>query len=237
MEPKIIYEDRSLLIIDKPAGFIVNQAATVKGQKVLQEWLVNKDYLLAKSKEYRAGIVHRLDKETSGLIVVAKKKEAFEKLQLAFKERKVAKTYVALVHGKVEKEGKIEAPVGRLPWRRDRFGVLAGGRKATTNYKAVSFYKKDGETFSLIKVYPETGRTHQIRVHLKCLGHPIVSDSFYAGRRTAKKDRAFCPRLFLHASNLSFTHPETGRRVEFSSRLPLELEKTLGVLEKIANVP
>lgn len=232
MEPKIVFEDEYLMVLEKPAGWIVNEAETTKGQLVLQSWLDKLDYPLAKSKEYRSGIVHRLDKETSGLMLVAKTKEAFEGLQRAFKERKVHKTYTALVHGSVmPKEGSVEAPVGRLPWRRDRFGVLPGGRNAETQYTVNNIlYRgegKDKESFGLMELNPKTGRTHQIRIHLKYLGHPIVADEFYAGRKTARNDRKWCPRLFLHASEISFDHPINRRNMAFKSDLPEDLKESL----------
>ena len=174
--------------------------------------------------------MHRLDKETSGILIVAKTKKAFENLQQQFKDRKISKTYTALVHGQVEpKEGTIEAPVGRLPWRRDRFGVLPGGREATTGYKVREYYKD----YTLLELKPKTGRTHQIRIHLKHLGHPVVADTFYAGRKTARADRLWCPRLFLHASGISFTHPETGKEISFKSKLPADLLQVLTNLKKV----
>jgi 23S rRNA pseudouridine1911/1915/1917 synthase len=230
LEPQIIFEDKTILVINKPALWIVNDAATTNGQQTLQFWLSrNFKFATARLKEYRSGIVHRLDKETSGILLVAKTKAAFENLQKQFKERKVAKKYLALVHGQVElKEGTIQAPVGRLPWRRDRFGVLPGGREAITKYKVQKFY--DGH--SLLELSPQTGRTHQIRIHLKYLGHPVVGDSFYAGRKTARADRKWCPRLFLHASEISFLHPQTGKGVVFKSQLPEDLKTALTSLDK-----
>ena len=234
MEPKIIYEDSSLLVLDKPAGWIVNEASTTKDQPVLQTWLSQKDYPLARSLAERRGIVHRLDKETSGIIIVAKTKSAFEALQRQFKERQVKKTYLALVHGVLdEKVGEIEAPVGRLPWRRDRFGVLPGGREALTSYQVIDYFTRDGEEYSLVEAKPKTGRTHQIRIHLKYLGHPVVADEFYAGRKTARRDRIWCPRLFLHAASIEFFHPERGQKVKFSSGLPADLAVALVTLEKL----
>jgi 23S rRNA pseudouridine1911/1915/1917 synthase len=231
VEPKIIFEDKDFLIVDKPAGVIVNDAETTKGKLTLQSWLSTLDYPLAKSKEERGGIVHRLDKETSGILIVAKTREAFNSLQREFKERSVEKIYIALVHGKVEPEkGTIEVSVGRLPWRRDRFGVLPGGREARTDYEVISFYKKDGEEYSLVEVKPKTGRTHQIRIHFKYLRYPLVSDSFYAGRKTARKDRTWCPRLFLHASRIKFKHPTTGKEVTFETSLPADLAGVLDLL-------
>lgn len=231
MEPKIIFEDDQVLILDKPAGMVVNRAESVKGVTT-QDWVGKKLKIKEGGIGGRAGIVHRIDKETSGILLVAKTPEAFENLQSQFKKREVEKKYLILVHGRVEpKEGEVEAPVGRLPWNRERFGVFPGGREAKTSYKKVGEYKKENEEFSLLEVKPETGRTHQIRVHLKYLGYPVVADSFYAGRKTSKEDRKWCPRLFLHAAEITFTHPETGNKVNFSSKLPEELEKAIKTLE------
>lgn len=236
MNPTIIFEDESILVLDKPSGWITNDASTTTTQPVVQTWLrENLKYPLVGDRERRDGIVHRLDKETSGLLVVAKTIKAFENLQSQFKERKVAKTYIALAHGEIlPSEGKIEASVGRLPWRRQRFGVLPGGREAVTNYKVIKTLENDSEKFSLVELYPKTGRTHQIRIHLKFIGHPIVGDNFYAGRKTSRDDRKWCPRLFLHAKSISFFHPESGETVKFESNLPEDLENTLLRLSMIS---
>jgi 23S rRNA pseudouridine1911/1915/1917 synthase len=236
MEPKIIYEDDSLLVLEKPAGWIVNDATTTTNQPTVQDWLRrNLKSQISNLKSFRRGIVHRLDKETSGILLVAKTKEAFEKLQQEFKGRGVEKTYTALVHGRVERDGVIEVPVGRLPWRRDRFGVLPGGREATTRYRVISNFQLPitNEKFTLLELKPKTGRTHQIRIHLKYLGHPIVADEFYAGRKTSRDDRKWCPRLFLHAGGIKFEHPETGKVMEFASKLPPDLQKTLQRLKLV----
>lgn len=229
MEPKIIYQDESFFVVDKPPGWITNEADTTTTQPVLQKWIrENYNYPLKGDIDMRDGIVHRLDKETSGIILVAKTKEAFEKLQSEFKSREVQKTYLALCHGKVEPtEGKIEANIGRLPWRRDRFGVLGNGRESVSEYKVLKFYPEERGGYSLVEFSPKTGRTHQIRVHAKHIGHAIVSDEFYAGRKTSRNDRKFCPRLFLHAASIKFIHPETGKPVEFKSELPEDLELVL----------
>lgn len=237
-DPKIIFEDDHLMVIDKPSGWIVNESETTKNQKVLQSWLKNQNYPISKSRGYRSGIVHRLDKETSGVLLVAKTTKSFKILQSQFKDRKVKKVYTALTHGKLEpKTDTIKAPVGRLPWNRERFGVLPGGRSAETKYTVVDYYqhKEHKEVrplnFSLVELKPKTGRTHQIRIHLKYLGHPIVGDDFYAGRKTARVDRKWCPRLFLHASGITFRHPETYKKVSYQSSLPLDLKKALDTLK------
>ncbi len=237
MEPKIIFEDDSFFIIDKPAGYITNEADTTTSQPVIQTWIrENFEYPLKGNREARDGIVHRLDKETSGVLVIAKTKEAFEKLQSEFKSREVQKTYIALLHGKVEpEEGRIEVTIGRLPWRRDRFGVLAGGRESVTEYKVIKFYKGNNGGHTLVEFSPKTGRTHQIRIHAKHIGHAIVGDEFYAGRKTARNDRKWCPRLFLHAAGIKFIHPVTGKEVEFTSPLSRDLESSLHAISTPLN--
>lgn len=242
MEPEILFEDEEVLAINKPAGMVVNRAQSAK-EPTVQDWV--ESYLKTEDRRRktdgedgrqkadidfikRSGVVHRLDKETSGVLLIAKTVEAFRELQRQFKDREVEKTYIALVHGKVEpQEGVIRAPVGRLPWNRERFGVLAGGREAETGYRVIKVVEgtKDIKgSFSLVEWYPKTGRTHQIRVHAKSINHPIVADSFYAGRKTAKRDRQWCPRLFLHANRLAFTHPKSGKRISVEAPLQKELQ-------------
>ena len=155
----------------------------------------------------RNGVVHRLDKETGGVMILAKTPEEYVRLLSLFRERKVKKTYLALVHGLVnDDEGVIDQPLGRLPWNRTRFGVLAGGREAVTKYKVLERWQKVkptpdamAEDFSLVELHPQTGRTHQIRVHLLSIGHPIVGDPVYAGRKLIKQDEKWCGRMCLRA--------------------------------------
>jgi 23S rRNA pseudouridine1911/1915/1917 synthase len=232
MDPKIIFEDDSLFVIEKPSGWIVNEASTTKDQPVLQTWLRTFNYPLANNEVFRHGIVHRLDKETSGVLLVAKTEDAFTKLQAEFKAREVQKTYVALVHGRIDESGEIDAPLGRLPWRRDRFGIVAGGRTSLTMYTPLQFFPGNNAGHTLVEFHPKTGRTHQIRVHCKYIGHAIVADEFYAGRKTARNDRKWCPRLFLHAASIKFTHPVTGKEVEFKSELSEDLKSVLEKLQK-----
>lgn len=235
--PKIIFEDDSLFVLEKPTGWITNDASTTNNQPTIQSWLRNNLEFRINNLEFRNGIVHRLDKETSGILLVAKTKEAFEELQRQFKERLVSKVYTALVHGKISHlTGVISEPVGRLPWRRDRFGVLPGGREAITRYRVITNHQSPitQELFSLLELAPKTGRTHQIRIHLKHLGYPIVADDFYAGRKTARNDRKWCPRLFLHAGEIAFTHPKTKKQVEFKAEIPQDLRETLSKLLKLA---
>lgn len=233
-QPKIIFEDESFFVVDKPSGWITNDADTTTTQPVLQTWVRdNFDYPLKGNREMRDGIVHRLDKETSGIVIVAKTIDAFTKLQSEFKNREISKTYIALLHGKLTPEvGEINATVGRLPWHRSRFGVLAGGRESTTGYKVLEFFPGNNAGHTLVEFYPKTGRTHQIRIHSRHIGHAIVSDEFYAGRKTARNDRKWCARLFLHAASIKFIHPLTNKSVEFKSALPEDLENVLKTIKR-----
>ncbi len=242
MEPAIVFQDRFILVLDKPAGMVVNRVGATKRETIQDfveehsgwDWESLKAQKGTEGTEFlqRAGLVHRLDKETSGLLLVAKTEKAFKDLQRQFKKRRVEKRYLALVHGKVRpKKGKIEVPLSRSPRDRRKIGVLLGGRRAKTGYKVVSSWflvKNDRrQEFSLLELRPTTGRTHQIRVHLKFIGHPIVGDVTYAGRKTARQDRAWCPRQFLHAAQIAFTHPKTGKKAKFTSPLPADLRTAL----------
>lgn len=227
----ILFQDDSFMVINKPAGIVVDKAVTNKN-KTIQDWVQEScQFPISSNHLYRNGIVHRLDKDTSGVLIIAKTVEAFEELQRQFKERETGKTYVALVHGRIEKDGEIDEPVGRLPWNRERFGVYPGGKEAKTKYHVLRIMEHEGEQFTLLELHPETGRTHQLRVHLKHIGHPIVSDSFYAGRKTARNDQKWCPRLFLHAKSIEFKHPTTKEKVQYTAELPQDLQ---GVLDEIA---
>lgn len=244
MTISIVYEDADLLIVDKPAGITVNRAETTKHEITIQDWAEEKigitysEEVVTKEEggEYgsdfykRGGVVHRLDKETSGILILAKNQTAFDNLQMQFRERTVKKAYQAFAHGKITpKEGEINVPVGRLPWNRKQFGIVPGGRESKTLYKVLSYYKnpKNKELFTFIELYPHSGRTHQIRVHLKYIGHPIFSDFLYAGRKTARNDRKLLERVFLHAAKISFLHPRTQKVLSFESPLPKELSNLL----------
>lgn len=229
--PAVIFEDEELIVINKPSGLTVNRSDTTKNETTLQDFVskkVNFESLGPEDSDFvkRSGIVHRLDKETSGVILVAKNEETFSFLQGQFKERKVEKEYIALVHGIVSpKNGVIKVPVGRLPWNRTRFGVIAGGREAETFYEVISGFRLPilSEGVSLLRLHPKTGRTHQIRVHLKYFGHPVFGDSLYAGRKVSRRDRKVLDRLFLHAQSISFVHPKTKKTVSFTTKLPSDL--------------
>lgn len=240
---EIIFEDNDLFVINKPAGLVVNRAETVKGGTVqdwVQEWRKRGgDVILNDEKTdfyQRNGIIHRLDKDTSGLLIIAKNTKAFSELQRQFKEREIEKRYLALVHGDVKSEiGKIEAPVTRNPFNRKKFGVFLGGRPSVTEYRVLNRFEvkglKDKEIVNLVDVCPKTGRTHQIRVHFKYINHPLVSDEIYTGRKQLKKDLQWCPRLFLHAYYLKFKQPKTGKELVLKIDLPDDLNRVLKTLE------
>lgn len=235
LPPTILFEDPQVLVINKPAGWIVNRADTTTNQPVIENWLAeNFKFPIFEKPELRHGVVHRIDKETSGCLIIAKEESAFYELQRQFKERIVHKKYLALTHGELkEKSGEITAPVGRLPWRRDRFGVLPGGRDAFTSYQVVKEYEANNKQYSLVEAFPKTGRTHQIRIHLKYLGNPIVADQFYAGRKTSRHDRKWCPRLFLHSNYIEFMQPQTGKLVKVEAPLPEDLDLALKTLSPL----
>ena len=241
LTPRIIFQDNELLVLDKPAGMTVNKAESAK-ELTVQEWVENSYKLQVTSYELenemvrnfvaRAGIVHRLDKDTSGVLLVAKTLEAMVALQAQFKQRQIQKTYLALVHGWVSpEEGQISAAISRNPFERRKFGVFLGGRESTTDYRVVKTFDNPrlGQ-YSLVEAYPKTGRTHQIRVHFKFINHPVVADELYAGRKTSRNDKKWCPRHFLHAYKIELTHPVSQRQVDFVAPLPLELEEALAKL-------
>jgi len=230
MEIKKIFEDESLLVINKPSGLVVNNSQSTKNIVTLQDWLV--EHKIGMDVE-RNGIVHRIDKETSGILLIAKTSESMKFLQKQFKERAVEKVYRTLVHGRmISKEGRVIAPISRNPFNRTKFGVFVGGRESETRYEVVAEYKRGGQEFSYLKVFPKTGRTHQIRVHMKHLGHGVVADEFYAGRKTARNDRVWCSRLFLQAVTLRIKHPKSLKYLSFDIPLADDLKKVLSSLEK-----
>ena len=242
--PEIVFEDDSLLAVVKPFGMIVNRADTSRHEYTLQDWAIsNIKYKIPKIKNIeesdfmkRSGIVHRLDKETSGILLIAKKENVFKEIQRQFKERGVEKTYTALCHGQLMSDGSVSVPVGRLPWNRMRFGVVPEGRSATTDFRPEGIFRDPDDKnlkLTLVSVYPKTGRTHQIRVHMQYLGNPIYSDTLYAGRKVSVRDRKRLGRHFLHARKISFFHPVSHKRITISSDLPEDLQKFLDSLERI----
>jgi 23S rRNA pseudouridine1911/1915/1917 synthase len=227
----ILYQDEDLLVVDKPAGMVVHPAAGHASGTLVNALLHHVDDLSGIGGEKRPGIVHRLDRGTSGLMVVAKNDSAHEELSRQFHDREVEKEYFALVWGEVQAGRRIDAPIGRDPSNRKKMSARARrSREAVTRIIRVEKLR----VLTLVQVAIHTGRTHQIRVHLGAIGHPIVGDPLYGGvhRRVAGDLRAVThlERPFLHAARIVFTHPRDGRRMEFASELPDDLQKVLDEL-------
>jgi 23S rRNA pseudouridine1911/1915/1917 synthase len=227
----ILYQDADLLVINKPAGMVVHPAAGNRHGTLVNAVLYHCPDLEGVGGANRPGIVHRLDKDTSGVILVAKNDAAHRALQAQFQARLVRKTYWALVYGLLSPaQGEIVAPIGRDPRDRKRMAVTqSGSRPAATRYETLASYRlpATGERLSWLACHPLTGRTHQLRVHLAYVKHPIVGDEVYGTRR---KTAIRCPRQFLHAERISFRLPSTGEEVEFSAPLAEDLHSVLEML-------
>jgi 23S rRNA pseudouridine1911/1915/1917 synthase len=224
----VVYEDDDVIVIDKPAGMVVHPAAGHPGGTLVNAVLAHDPDLEGVGDEQRPGLVHRLDKDTSGLIVVAKNDRAHRHLQAQFKEREAHKLYLALVIGQPPSPtGRIEAPIGRDPKNRQRMAVTreAAGREAVTVYRTVESFDR----FTLLEAEPKTGRTHQIRVHLTFVGCPIAGDSLYSTPRTVNVNLPGLHRQFLHAAALALTLPSGAVRA-FKSPLPDDLADVLAYL-------
>ncbi len=221
----ILYEDDQVVVIDKPAGMVVHPAFGHTSGTLVNAVLARWPEVASFSTPERAGIVHRLDKETSGVILIAKSAPALDQLRAQFKGRDVEKRYVALVEGMPQTpEGLIDAPIGRDPNQRKRMAVTRDGRPATTEYHVIETYAHH----SLLDVFPKTGRTHQIRVHLAFIGCPVVGDNVYGPR----KQRIKMKRHFLHAAAITFTLPGSDKRLTVESPLPASLQNILDKLPR-----
>ena len=230
----ILYQDPDIVVVDKPAGMVVHPAAGHESGTLVNALLHHIDDLSGIGGEKRPGIVHRLDRGTSGLMVVAKHDRAHQELARQFHDREVEKQYLALVWGRVEAGRRINLPLGRDPGNRKKMSARSRrSREAVTRIVRVEHL---GQALTLAAVAIHTGRTHQIRVHLSAIGHPIVGDALYGGvhRRVAGDLRAVThlERPFLHAAQLTFTHPVDGRRMEFTSDLPDDLRRVLDELRE-----
>jgi 23S rRNA pseudouridine1911/1915/1917 synthase len=246
----ILYQDQDLIVVDKPAGMVVHPAAGHASGTLVNALLHHVDDLSGIGGEKRPGIVHRLDRGTSGLMVVAKHDSAHEELSRQFHDREVEKEYFALVWGEVQAGRRIDAPIGRDPSNRKKMSAREPqrGRGARPEDPARVRRSREAVTrivraeklrvLTLVQVAIHTGRTHQIRVHLSAIGHPIVGDPLYGGvhRRVPGDVRAVThlERPFLHAARLVFTHPRDGRRMEFTSDLPADLQSVLDELRDTA---
>jgi len=218
---QVVYEDNDLLVLNKPSGWVTTKERVGEKNLTVEEWLS------ARMKESlsRNGIVHRLDKGTSGLLLVAKNNDCLEILKGFFKERQVEKRYLAMVAGEAGFEGVVEVPIGRTVF--GKFGVRVDGKMSRSEFNLLKKYKKEGKIYSLVEVDLKTGRTHQIRAHFSYLGWPLLGDVVYGGEKIA------IDRPFLHAYKMGFKHPRTGKDLSFELELPKELEKVLEDYEEI----
>lgn len=225
----IVHEDNAIIIINKPAGLVVHPGSG-NWQGTLLNALLHHSSLL--SRIPRSGIVHRLDKETSGLLVVAKTLEAQTSLVRQLQKRTVKRDYLALIWGSIFSHGWVDAPVGRHPVQRTRMAVVAGGKEARTHYEVLEQFTD----CTLLRCSLETGRTHQIRVHMQSLGHPLVGDPLYGGKAkkgsSATMQLTTFPRQALHAHRLELTHPENGQSMGWEAPLPEDMSNLLLMLRK-----
>ncbi|HEV7921096.1 MAG TPA: RluA family pseudouridine synthase [Thermoanaerobaculia bacterium] len=230
----ILHEDADLVVIDKPAGLVVHPAAGHADGTLVNALLFHIRDLSGLGGELRPGIVHRLDKDTSGVMLIAKGDDAHRRLTAAWNTDAVRKEYLALVYGTpTNAKGTIDAPIGRDPRERKRMAVVAGGRRAVTDYEVIEHLR----FASLLRLRLRTGRTHQIRVHMKHLGHPIVGDPVYSGPqwhgvpdKKVQKALASLGRQALHASRITFPHPRTGEVMTFEAAVPEELARVIRAL-------
>ena len=221
----VLYEDDDVIVINKPQGMVVHPAAGNRAGTLVNALLAHCRGLSAIGGKERPGIVHRLDKDTSGVLVVAKNDAAHVSLQKQIQAREARREYLAIVHGRVREErGRINAPIGRHPVDRKRMAVIAGGRPAVTDYEVLERFPG----YTLVRAILQTGRTHQIRVHMAHLGHPVVGDPVYGARRSPWNLKGQC----LHAQRLAFRHPRTGAWMSFTAPLPPDMEKVLADLRR-----
>lgn len=228
-EIKIIYEDEALLVIDKPAGWVATvEKGKEAGKKFVENWVKER----FPNNLLRRGIVHRLDKDTSGLLVIAKTQSALDGLKSQFKGREVEKKYLALVEGEFPTDAEINMPIGRLNFGWQKFGVKEDGKTALTIVKRVGRYVREGKKYSMVEVSLKTGRTHQIRVHLSYLRWPIVGDKLY-GSFDKLRTGSRLGRQFLQAAYIRFVNPVTLKTIEVKSELPFDLVNELEKYEKV----
>jgi 23S rRNA pseudouridine1911/1915/1917 synthase len=220
-EVRLVHTDERFAVVDKPAGLVVHPAPGTRGPTLVDEL----GPLLGGGPDAaRPGIVHRLDRDTSGLMLVARDDEAHRRLSAAIKAREVSRTYLALVEGAPSAAGEIDAPVGRSPRHRKKMAVVAGGKEARTSYRRVETLRDT----ALLEVRPLTGRTHQIRVHLAAAGYPVVGDVVYGHDRKLAASLGL-DRPFLHAWALAFAHPVTGEALALEEPLPEDLDRALAL--------
>lgn len=234
----VLYEDEAILVLNKPAGLVVHPAPGHWSGTLVNALLHHFDSpqgsLSTIGGKERPGLVHRLDKETSGVMVVAKTDEAHRSLAAQFKQHSITRVYEALAWGAIKKsEGMIELAIGRDVKERKKFSARTARPKASaTVYRVI---KRLGKLATFVELFPRTGRTHQIRVHLAAVGHPVLGDPTYGGRKVQELEGVQIPRVMLHARTLGFLHPTTGRHMGYSSPLPLDISAIIDALEHIAS--
>lgn len=220
----IVYEDDDVIVVNKPQGMVVHPSAGHPDHTLVNALLYHTRNLAASPEGFRPGIVHRIDKDTSGLLMIAKNSQARESLEKQLANKTNERYYLAIVHGNFgEENGKIDAPIGRNPNDRKKMAVVKNGKNAVTHFKVLEQFKN----YSLIKCKLETGRTHQIRVHLSYIGHPVAGDPLYGPKKTLKGSGQF-----LHAEVLGFKHPKTGKQLTFEVKPPKIFEDTLNELRR-----
>ena len=226
----VVYEDEDLVVINKPRGMVVHPAPGHARGTLVNALLSHCRDLSGIGGVMRPGIVHRLDKDTSGLLIIAKNDLTHQSLSAQLKTRKLHREYITLVCGLVKPEnGRIEAPIGRDPRHRKKMAVVAGGRESVTRYRVLKYYKR----YTLLELKLETGRTHQIRVHLANIGYPVVGDTTYGPGSYGDLPAELAASQALHARRIAFTHPRSGETLEFSTPLPAVFKKTLHWLKEV----
>ena len=234
----IAYEDDDIIVVNKPPGMVVHPAYGHRTGTLVNAVLAHCPDLVRAEDALRPGIVHRLDKDTSGLIIVAKNDSARRHLQRQFKRREVRKVYIALLEGHLEPlQGVVEAPIGRDKKRRKRMAVVEGGREARTEYRVAEYFEgrvgKVSRPYTLVEAEPKTGRTHQVRVHFASIGHPLAGDSVYGFRRQRLSGLR---RQFLHAQTLGFRLPGSDEYIELTAELPDDLRVVLAELQRLGGI-
>lgn len=221
----IVYEDKDVVVINKPQGMVVHPSLGHEGGTLVNALLYHIKDLSGINGKIRPGIVHRIDKDTSGLLMVAKNDVAHEKLAEQLQNKTAGREYIGLVHGVIQNDrGTIDAPIGRDPKNRKKYKVIENGKPSVTHFEVIERFND----FTLLKLNLETGRTHQIRVHLEYIGYRMAGDPLYGPRKTLEG-----PGQFLHAASLQFVHPTTGERLSFSAPLPESFEETLDHIRRL----